>query len=135
MITDPILLPIGVVGVARTEGVDQIAIVTATLVFIPDEKCDGSSRGSPLKHAGENFHGIGFLSLRNVAGCSGFTPVKILLNIFYREGQPGRAPIDHTADRRPVALAKRGDGEDSTQRIAGHGAGHASLLDEIQFDP
>ena len=34
---------------------------------------------------------------------------------------PGRAAVDDAADRRPVALAERGDAEELAEGVAGHG--------------
>ncbi len=52
MVSDTVLLPIGIVGVARTEGVDEVAVIPAALVLISDQQGDRSPGGFPLEHPG-----------------------------------------------------------------------------------
>ena len=67
VIANSVLLPVGIVGVARTKGVDEVAVVTASLVFVPDQEGDGRTGRLALEYPGKNFNGIGFLPLRDVA--------------------------------------------------------------------
>jgi hypothetical protein len=106
MITDPILLPIGIVCVARTEGIDQITVISAASVFVSDEECNGRTGGLAFEDTGKDFDRIGFLPLRDVAGGAGLAAVEIMLNIIDGEGQAWRTTIHDTTNRRPMALAE-----------------------------
>ena len=51
VVADAVFLPVGVIGVARTKGVDEIAVITAALIFVPDQEGNGSARGVALEHS------------------------------------------------------------------------------------
>ena len=106
MVADAVFLPVGVIGVARTKGVDEIAVITAALIFVPDQEGNGSARGVALEHSGEDFNAVGFLSLCDMTGGTRFTPVEIELNIFGRECEPRGTTIDDAADSRSMAFAE-----------------------------
>ena len=106
MIANAVLLPIGVVGVTGTEGIDQIAVIPAAGVFVSNEQRNRCAGGLAFKDTGEDFDGIGFLPLRDVAGGAWLAPVEIVLDVIDREDQTGRTAIHDTADRRPVAFAE-----------------------------
>jgi hypothetical protein len=55
-----------------------------------------------------------------MAGRAGLAAIEIVLDIVSGEQKSGRTTVDDAADRRSVAFAKRGDGEDVTEGIAGH---------------
>lgn len=82
------------------------AVVPAPLIGVAYQKRNGGSRRSALINAGEDFHGIGFPALRHMTALPGLTPVKFLLNVRFRQRHPGGAPVDHAADRRPMALTE-----------------------------
>ena len=98
------------------------AVVPAPLIGIADQKRNGGSRRSALIDAGEDFHGIGFPALRHVSALPGLTPVKFLLDICFRQRHPRGAPVDHAADRRPVALTEIRYDEDVTDTRSRHRA-------------
>ena len=106
MVANAVLLPIGVVRVTGPEGIDQIAVVPAAGVFVSNEQRDGGAGGLAFKDTGEDFDGIGFLPLRDVAGGAWLAPIEIVLDVIDGEGQTGRTAIHDTANRRPVALAE-----------------------------
>ena len=47
--------------------------------------------------------------------------VELVLDLGKREADPGRAAIDHAADRRAMAFAPCGDAEQMTECVVGHG--------------
>jgi hypothetical protein len=106
MITNPVLLPIGVVCVTGTKGIDQIAVILAASVFVSDEERDGGAGGLAFKDTGENLDSIGFLPLRDVARGAWLAPIEVVLDVFDGKDQTGRTAIHDTANRRPVALAE-----------------------------
>src|SRR5262245_42839294 len=131
MIPNAILLPIGIVGMTRAKRIDEVAVILAPGIFIPDQQGNRRTSGLAFKHAGKNFDGIGFLPLRHMAGGAGLTAVEFLLDVFNRQRKTWRTPIDHAADRRSMALTEGRDREDVTKRITGHSR---TLIDDIQFD-
>ena len=92
MVTNAVFLPIGVVGVAGTERIDQIAIIPAALVFVPNQQRDRRAGRLSFKHPGENFNGIRLLPLRHMAGGTGLAPIEILLDVFDERARPGGQP-------------------------------------------
>ena len=134
MVTNAIFLPIGIVCVAGPERIDQIAIVPAAGIFVPDEERDGCTGGLAFEDTGKDLDRIGFLPLRDVARGAWFASVEIPLDILDGKSQTGWTAIYDTADRGTMALAERRDGKNVTERIACHGADDSSLLDKVQLD-
>jgi len=81
MIPDAVLLPIGVISVARTEGVLDGTVVLAALIHIANEEPDGCPGGTAFEHAGQNFHRIRLLPLSHMAGCAWPPAIQFLLDI------------------------------------------------------
>jgi hypothetical protein len=106
MVANAIFLPVCIVRVAGPKGIDQITVVSAAGVFVPDEEGDGSAGGLAFKNTGKDFDGIGFLPLRDVAGGAWLAPIEIVLDVVDGKGQTGRTAIHDTANRRPVAFAE-----------------------------
>src|SRR5437879_6365131 len=104
MIANPVLLPIGIIRVTGSEGIDQITVIPAAGIFVSNEQRDGRAGGLAFKDTGEDFDGIGFLPLRDVAGGAWLAPIEVVLYVSDREGKTGRTAIHDTAHRRPVAL-------------------------------
>ena len=67
MVADAVLLPVGVVCVAGAKGVDEVAVITAALIFVPNQEGDGRPGRLPLENPGEDLNGVGFLALRHMA--------------------------------------------------------------------
>ena len=105
-IAQPVLLEIAVVRVPGTERVDEIAVVPAPGIFVPDQEGDRGTGGLTFENTREDLDGIGFLPLRDVTRSARLAPVEVPLNLIDGEGETGRTTIDNTADRRTVALAK-----------------------------
>jgi hypothetical protein len=88
------------------EGIDQIAVIPTAGIFVSNEQRNRRAGGLTFKDTGEDFDGVGFLPLRDVARGAWLAPIKFALNIIDREGQAWRTAIHDTANRRPVALAE-----------------------------
>ncbi len=120
VVPNAVLLPVGIVGMAGPERIDQIAVVFAASVFVSDQQRDGGTGRLALEDPGQNLDAVGFLTLRDVARGAGLAAIEIVLDVFEGQAETGRAAVDHTADRRPMTLAERRDREDPAERIAGH---------------
>src|SRR5690606_28150861 len=70
-IATAVLLQVGVVGMARTERLRDVAVVLAARVLVADQQRDRGAGGLPLVHAGENLDLVGLPSLRHVARGAG----------------------------------------------------------------
>src|SRR3546814_79922 len=81
IIANAVFLPVGVVGMTRPEGVGNIAVILAALVFIADQQGDGGTCSLAFENAGEDFNRIGFLALCNMARSTGFAAIQICLDI------------------------------------------------------
>ena len=119
-VADAILLPVGVVSVARPELVGDIAVVLGPLVLVLDDQRDGRAGGLPLEDAGDDLNGVGLLALGGVAGLAGLAPVEPDLQLLRAQGNERRDPIDDTANLRPVALAPGREAKSLTEGIASH---------------
>src|SRR5690606_40200415 len=100
-IATAVLLQVGVVGMARTERLRDVAVVLAARVLVADQQRDRGAGGLPLVHAGENLDLVGLPSLRRVARGAGAAPVEIGLDVGLRKRQAGRTTVDHAAERGP----------------------------------
>ena len=105
---------------AGAELLGDIAVVAAALVGVADEEGDGRAGGAPFKHAGEDFHLVGFAPLGNVAAGAGATAVEVGLDIGFGKRQAGRAAVDDAADACAVTFAEGGDAEELSEGVAGH---------------
>src|SRR4029079_9877822 len=80
VVADAILLPVGVIGMAGPEGVDEVSVVFTPRVFIADQQRDRCASRLAFKDAGQDFDPVGFLSLSYVAGGDGVAAITILVN-------------------------------------------------------
>ena len=121
MVANAVLLPVGVVGVAR----DERCRSDCRSLGCVDLRC-GSTGRSGCRWFFPRTPRREFQRYRTPAAashgarcraCAGRDPAGCLR----WKGETGRATINDTTDRRPMALAEGGNGEDSAQRIAGHG--------------
>ena len=53
----------------------------------------------------------------HVITCRTLGPVELTLDVLNTERNPGRAPVNHAADRRPVAFAEAGEPEEVAESI------------------
>lgn len=120
VVADAVFVPVGVVGVAGAELAGDCTVVFAALVGVADEEGDGGAGGCAFKHAGEDFHLVGFAALGNVAAGAGFAAVEVGLDVGFAEGEAGRAAVDDAADARAVAFAEGGNGEELSEGVACH---------------
>ncbi len=97
---------------AGTEGLGDVAIVLAALVLVADQERDGRAGGPALEHAGQDFRGVGFLSLGHMARGAGLAPVEFVLDVTLRQCHAGRTAVDHAADGRAVGFAEDGDAKE-----------------------
>src|SRR6266436_537824 len=67
IIADAVFLPVGVVGVAGTEAVGDVAVIPRALVDIVDHQVDRRAGGRALEGAGEDLDLVGLLALRRIA--------------------------------------------------------------------
>lgn len=81
VVADAVFVPIGVVGVAGAELPGDVAVVFAALVGIADKQGNRCAGGSAFKHAGKDFHFVGFAPLGNVAAGAGFAAVEVGLDV------------------------------------------------------
>ena len=120
IVADAVFLPVGVVGVAGTEGVGDIAVVLAALVFVADQQRDGRAGGFAFEHAGQDLHRVRFAALGNVARGAGFAAVQVSLDIGRAQFHSRRATVDDATDGRAVGFAERGDGEEGAESVSRH---------------
>ncbi|MNF52088.1 hypothetical protein D3C84_334280 [compost metagenome] len=120
VVAQAVLVMVGVVGVGRAEQVLDRRVVLGLLVGIADQQADGAAGGLALEHPGEDFHHIVFLTLGGVAAGARLAPVEVALHVLQRQLQARRATIDDGDQRRAMAFASAGDGEQLAVGIAGH---------------
>ena len=111
---------------AGAELVLDVGVVLAALVDVVDEERDRRAGGHLAagivgEHAGQDAHGVGLAALRGEARLAGPALVQEHLNFLGRQGDAGRAAVDHAADRRPMALAPGGDAKQMAEGVVGHG--------------
>ena len=121
-VADAVFAPIGVVGMAGAEGLQDLPIVLAALVGVPDEQADRRAGGLALVDAGEDFHRIGFVALGDELGGAGAAAVQVGLDVGFAQAHAGRAAVDHAADGRAVGFTEVGDREEVSEGVAAHGA-------------
>ena len=106
---------------ARTEAVHDLRIVLGTLIRVVDDQADGRTRGPALEHPRQDLHLVRLAPLRGMPRLSWLAAIQVVLQIGRREFQARRAAVDNAAERRPMALAKGGDGEQLADGVSGHG--------------
>ena len=104
-------MPVSVIGVTGAKCLGDVAVILAALILVAYQQRNRRAGGFAFIHAGENFHRVGFAALRDVARSAGFATVEVMLDVGFAQHQPGRAAIDHAADRRAVRLTERSDAE------------------------
>src|SRR6218665_929921 len=108
-VANAVLAPVAVVGVAGAKTLGAAAVVFAALVGIADQQRDRRARGLALVDAGEYFHRIRLVALRDMAAAAWPPPVQVGLYVGLGQGHAGRAAVDHAANGRAVGFAKIGD--------------------------
>jgi len=120
-VADAVFLPIGVVRVARSESLRDVAIVLAALVGVADQQRDRRAGRHAFEHAGQDLDLVGLLPLRDVPRRARLAAVELGLDVRLGEPHARRAAVDHAADRGAVRLAEGRDSEKRAEGIAGHG--------------
>src|SRR5690606_186152 len=67
-VADAVLLPVGVVGVARAELARDVRVVPAARVGVADQQRDRGAGGDALVHAAEDLDLVGLAPRRGVPG-------------------------------------------------------------------
>jgi hypothetical protein len=99
---------------AGAEGIHQVAVIPAFLVFVANEQRNGCAGGFALEHAGQDLHAIWFAALGDMARSAGFTSIQFKLDVGFTQAHARRTAIHHTAYRRTVAFAEGSDSEQQT---------------------
>src|SRR5690606_31160236 len=131
VVADAVLAAVGVVGMGRTEQILDRRVVLGLLVGVADQQADGATGGPAFEYAGENLHLVGFLTLGGMAAGARLAAVEVTLQVFQGNLDTGWATVDYGDQRRAMAFASGGDGEQLAVGIAGHG----KSLREIQHRP
>jgi len=92
VVAQPVFLPVRVVRVSRAKRVGQGGVVFRALILVSDQEADRGARRLPFENAGEDLDAVGFLALRHVARGAGLPAVQLLLNVGFREREPGGQP-------------------------------------------
>ncbi|ABA48712.1 hypothetical protein BURPS1710b_1866 [Burkholderia pseudomallei 1710b] len=122
IVAHAVLLPVGVIGMARAERLGDVAVVLAALVGVADQERDRRAGRHALEHAGQDLDLVGLLTLRDVARRAGLAAVELELDVGFRERHARRAAVDHAADRGAVRFAEGRDSEKRAEGVAGHRA-------------
>ncbi len=110
-IADAVLVPVGIVGMARAEALGDVRVILAALVGVADQQGDGRARGTAFIDAGEDLHRIGLGALGDVAAGAGPAAVQVGLDVGLRQFHARRATVDHAANGRAVGFTEVGDCE------------------------
>src|SRR3990167_8401728 len=119
-VADAELLPVGVVGMTRAEGLQDVAVVLAALVGVADQQGDRRAGGLALVHATEDFHRVGLVALGHELAGAGAAAVQIGLDVGLGQGHAGRATVDHAANGRAVGFTEVGDAKQGAEGVAAH---------------
>ena len=121
IVANAVLGPVGVVGMARSKLVGDVAVVLRALVGILNLQRQRRAGRHPLEGAGENAHEIVLAPLCGVAGLARLAPVEVRLDVRFAQGHAWRQAVDRAADGRAVALAPGHDTEGLAEGVAWHG--------------
>ena len=119
-VPDAVLLPVGEIRVSRPILVLDVAVILGARVEILDHQIDRRSGRLAVEHAGHDLDRIGFPALTHIATLAGTASIQPVLDVGLGQGEPGRDPVDHAADGRPMALTPSGDTEQMTEGVVGH---------------
>src|SRR5471032_2064313 len=113
-------MPVGVVGVAGTEALGDVAVILAALVLVADQQRDRRAGGDALVHARQYLHRVRLLALRHMARRARLATVQLGLDVGLGQGQTRRAAVDHATDGRAMRFAKSTHSKQLAKSIAGH---------------
>src|SRR5690606_11989452 len=120
IISEPVLLVVGVIRVARTVAVLDLLVIVRALVDVLDQQADRRAGRFAFEHAREDTDAVRLATLRDEARLPGTPPIEILLNVLLGQRQTGRTAVDDATERRPVAFAEGRDRERLAERVARH---------------
>ena len=127
IVADAVFCVIGIVGVAGTVLVLDLAIVLRPLIDVVDEDSDRRSgrhlpaRGLVDHHAGEDARLVRLAALGGEARDAGPAPVEFGLDVGRFERNSRRAAVDDAPDPRAMTFAEGGDAEEAPETVVGHG--------------
>ena len=111
---------IGIIGVAGPVFGGDVAIILRTLIDILDHQADRRAGGLSFIHARQDADFIRLLPLGGEFRLAGPALVEEGLDIGFGQDEPGRAAIDHRADRRAVAFAPGGEAQQVSECVEAH---------------
>ena len=106
MVTDAVLLVIGVVGMRRTEETTYVLVVLRVLVGVAYLETDRSACRFALEHAAQELHLVGLVSGSGDVALTRATTIQFALHEIHVDFDAGRESIDDTADRHAMAFAE-----------------------------
>src|SRR5690606_7747754 len=116
-IAEAVLVPVGVVGVAGAELALDGAIVLAAVVGVAHQQRQRRAGGDALVHAAQDLALVRLAPRRGMAGLAGGASRQVVGEVVRRDGDAGRAAVDHAAYRRTVRLAEGGDAEQMAEGV------------------
>ena len=78
---------------------------------------DGASGAVVLEYTREDTNLVGFVARCDMAACPGTPAVQPGLNVGFRQGNSGRAAVDHDSQSRAVAFAPGRDAKKMTKGV------------------
>ena len=119
-ITPTILLVVGEIGMTGAEGVQDIAIVFATLIGVFNQQSDRRSRGFTFVHPAQNPNCVRLIALGDEFRCTRAAAIQVPLNIRLAQVHPGGAAIHHATNGCAVGFAEIGNGKECSECISAH---------------
>ncbi len=106
----------------RPEACGNLGVILRALVHIVDQQADRGARGALdavglREDAGDDADLIRLLPLGGELRLPRTAAIEIVLDLFDRQRDQGRAAIHHAADGRPMALAESGETEEVPEGI------------------
>ncbi len=120
-VAQPVLTPVGVIGVAGAKALRDVAVVLAALILVADQQADRRAGGLALVHAREDLDPIRLIALGDELAGAGPPPIQVGLDVGLRQRHAGRTAVDDAADRRAMGFTKVRDGKQRAEGIAAHG--------------
>ena len=102
----------------RAKPIQNVAVIFRALIRVVDDQGNRRTRGFTLENTGKNLHFIGFAPLCGVAALPWLAPIKVNLNISFREGESRRAAIHDAADCESMTLTEGGHGKKFSKAIS-----------------
>ena len=118
MVAQSVLLGIGVVGMAGTENVAQVVVVSRMLIGVANQETNGTARGLAFEYARKQFHTVSLLPSCGETALAWATAVQFVLQEIKVNGDVGRHSVDDSANAFAVAFPKGGQREKVSESVA-----------------